>query len=257
MKNHPLFNANETTSARQNIDISYINITQFETGRRITLTNQWAPEELLTWEQLYEAVGNVPGHFELVARDSRGKVVDREQVRLKPPGSQFEARPINGQAPPASMPESASSPAIPASVDPMTAMMMIMQQNNQQLRQDAISREANQSQLMLGIMQANVNLTTGLIQGLSGFVKPPELPSVDRSTEAFLKGAEAISGLMAGVRDAAGGGQPGAPQEPQGPPLDWTQVSKNILDSLKQVADIARATAGKELPIIPPGGPTE
>lgn len=260
MKNHPLFNANETTAARQNIDISYINITQFETGRRITLTNQWAPEELLTWEQLYEAVGSQPGHFELTGRDARGKVVDREQVRLKTPGQQFaEARPpTNGQQQaPNLQPQPQAVPDMPPNVDPMTALIWMLRQDAAQQREDARLRQTETSQMMLGIVKANVDLTTGLITGLSGFVRPPQPDGSQVAVEAFLKGADALSGLMAGVRDASGqAGQPGVPIEPKGPPLDWQQVSKNILESLKQVADIARATAGKE-PIIPPGGPTE
>ena len=270
MKDHPLFNDDPNDIERRERDIGFINIVEFDGSKKTTLPNQWEPEELQTAEDVYNAVGG-PGRFELVGRDVKTKrVVDRCLIILKAKNGTNAAQPPAPAAQPEERPRSSASQpviqaggmVIPAGMDPSLAMVLslVASQNQQSQAMLAAQREDNknymaqQVQLMLGMTNANTQLVTGLVSGLTqAFSGRPgqQGGGSDNAAEAFIKGVETMVQLHAGMKE---GEQDGKPAEPN----NWTQISQNIVESIRGIRDVAQftnAAAGAVAPQVPPAGP--
>lgn len=257
MKDHPLFNDDENDIERRARDIGFINIHEFKGGKRVTLPQQYEPEELTTAECVFNAVGY--GRFELVGRDSQTKrVVDRVLINLDPPKG--EAAPPKRADPPASPPPAAAAPApfpamqvggmvVPANMDPSLAMFLAMATNQTQMlaqmlvaqREDSKIAMASNVQLMLGMSENTTRLITGLAGALGG--RPNGGP--EGAAEAFIKGVETMGSLMQGVKEGNA--------ETEGKPTDWGEIAKSVVESVKTIRDISQMSATGAPPVVPPG----
>jgi hypothetical protein len=273
VKDHPLFNDDPNDIERRERNIGFINIVEFDGSKKTTLPNQWEPEELQTAEDVYNAVGG-PGRFELVGRDTNTKrVVDRCMIILKAKNGANAAAPAAPAAPREEPRSSTAQPmmtaggmTIPSGMDPSLAMVLslVAAQNQQSAAMLAAQREDNktymsqQVQLMLGMTNANTQLVTGLVTGLSqAFGNRPAPGGSDSAAEAFIKGVETMVSLHAGIKEGE--------EEKNGPTPknDWTQISANIVESIKGIRDVAQATnavtsvaaGGNGAGQMPPAGP--
>lgn len=269
MINHPLFNLEGEDSKK---DIVFINIRRFLPGNKIeTLTNQWEPEQLQTPLDVFEAVGGVEGSYELIGRGGKQQVLARERITIKAP---------TGYIPPAPPPQQPQQPqqatmgpavpmmqagglAIPANMDPNTAMIIsMMAMNNQQANaqllaqrqdaaaanQNAIAQSQNMMQMMLGMQQNTTALMTGMFGALAPVLgnRPAGTEGSEAAKSGFLQGIEIMAALKQGVDEAAG---------KQGT-VDWATVSSNIMQGLKSLGEIVKTTAGTPgQPKVPPGAP--
>jgi len=270
MIDHPLFNfENPDDAEKRKRNIAYINIMYCEPGKKkITLTNQWEPEELLTPAQVLEAVGGVEGTYELIGRGPKHSVVDRQYLTLGVPKG--AARPAQAAAPPAaanapspsgvfSTPMQAGGLLIPSNMDPTTAMIIsMMALQNQQNAQNAAAQQQQaqfQMQQIVTMMGASQASTTSLIGTLATAFAPVLASHAGAPTAApgsseagFLKGIEIMAALKEGVDQAKNGaGQ-----------ADWGTITSNVLKSFQSLAEVAKTTASAApppAPVVPPGGP--
>lgn len=278
MINHPLFNLEtddldpKRAQEKRGRDIVYVNIRQLNGGKWSSLTNQWAPEELLTVGALYEAVGNVDGQYELIGRGHKNEVIDRQMHVLKGPrGSAAQAAPAPAPAapsgPPAMVPMQAGSLVIPANMDPNMAMvismMTLQSQQNQQAQQAQLAQAQRsaelqmqqqqfQSQQATAQHQANMQMLTGLATvivpaltthaaGGAGGAGGAEI-----AQQAFLKGVETLLDFKKGVDESTSGGK-----------TDWNVISANIANGFKSLSEVVKTTVGPTTPappVVPPGG---
>lgn len=270
MKDHPLFNEDPNDTERRSREIDFINIYQFVNGKRTAISSEWEAEQLQTIADVFEAVGE--GNFELVGRENqRKRVVDRVLVNIKAPrgaaptpsqSSRSDASNPAAQQPPAA----AASPgiptmqigamAIPAGMDPTTAMMLALfhtseQRNAAQLqaqREDSRLYIQQQTNLMIEFSKANASLLGSLVSGLAQFAGhgPAASPGVTEiAANSFIKGVEVITDLKAGIAEGSGA---------QSAPTDWSTVSANIVQGLRTLKDVAAVANAP--PGVPPGVPT-
>jgi hypothetical protein len=266
MQNHPLFNS-DNDPERAKFDIEYINIRRFTgSGKSEMLTNQWDPEQLQTPLDVFNAVGQVEGRYELIGRNRQNRVVDRETITIKAPvGFQAPAAP---EAPQPQTTPTAPSPhqavpvmqaggmLIPSTMDPNMAMMISMMtlQNQQMQAQMNAARQDSQaaSQAMMQLFVATQNNSSSLmataIQALAPLLaqRPATVAGGGAETEnGFLKGIEVMAAIKEGID---GAGKPGSM-------TDWAAVSQNIVGGLKALSDITRNSgviAGGNVPPVPP-----
>jgi hypothetical protein len=268
MIDHPLFNSdNPDDKERRKVNIAYINIRSCEPGKKkVTLTNQWEPEELQTPSDVLEAVGNVEGTYELVGRGTKNQVIDTQMITLravKSPAQTAAAAAAAAMAaaaiqqPPA-QPQVPQPPAlplmqaggivIPSNMDPTMAMIISMMAFNSQ-------QQAAASQLMMQVMQHNGTQLTTLIGTLATAFAPVlaghgngGAGAAPGATESgFLKGIEIMAALKEGVDGATKQGT-----------TDWGAVTNNVMNAFQSLAQVAKATAGAPAPaapVVPPGGP--
>jgi hypothetical protein len=265
MIDHPLFVDDESSDEKRSRDIGYINIYQFENGRRVALTDQWDPDQLQTVADIYNAVG--AGHFELVGRHAKShKIVDRAIHIVKAPRG-AETGPTTSRVEQQSQQSQQSQPQpmapptmqiggmqIPPGTDPQTAMILAMMHTTsaqnalqlQAMREDARFHGEQLTQLMLGFTQANGQMVTGLAQAFSGRANGQGTDG--GAAEGFIKGVETMANLAAGMREGGG-------DEPK--PTAWGDVTKNIAESLRAMSELAKVTAtgGAPPPVVPPGEP--
>lgn len=272
MENHPLFNTNK--------DIAFINI-RHATGANKweTLTDQWQPEQIQTPLDLFEAVGQVEGRYEIVGRGKNNGCVERVEMNIKAPIG-FHPNPQQQQAipTPQAQQQQGGSPGmmtapggllIPANIDPSMAMVISMmalgsQQNaaNQQQMQQMMQHSSTQLVTMMQAnqqaqMQASQN-TMQLVGQIASTVVPAilnrggagaDVAGAQGAAEAgFIKGVEVLAAMREGVDRAQNAG--GA--------VDWAAVSGNIVQGLKALSDVAKAAspnAPAAPPVVPPGGP--
>lgn len=262
MINHPLFNEDDDNEERASRDIGYINIRQFEGSRGVMLTGQWEPDELMTHDDVYNAVG--VGHFELIGRHSRTKkIVDRVLITIKiprAPGSPAEPeqraapRPQFEQQPAIPMPPAmqAGTISIPPGMDPQTVLMVLNQQAQmaqlQAQREDSRFHSESQTRLMIGLTQSMAQMTTGLAAALGGRAAPAESTGAG-VVDGFLKGIEIMADLKAGMKEG---------EEAAEKPSDWGQITANIAEGIRNIAQVAKIAnvVTPVDPIVPPGVPT-
>lgn len=258
MKAHPLFCDDENDIDRLAQDIEFINIIRLQGGKRIGLPNQWEPEQLQSLQDVYDAVGG-PGDYELIGRDKKMRIVLRERINLEAPKGYERpaqpATPINGNAVPPMPPlpvqpgvpmMNLGSIQIPAGVDPHIAMMMfnaqLAQIDKDQARGDARAHEVQ----MVQMFTAFSNNQTALVTGLVGALANRGSPTGENAADTFIKGVDVAVQLVAGMKE----GTNIAPPE-QTP--TWAETTKNIVESLKVVKDIASlGNSAPGAPIIPP-----
>jgi hypothetical protein len=287
MKNHPLFNDatddSPTSVDRAKREIVFINIQQILPGnKRITLTNQWEAEQLLTPLDVFEAVGSMEGEYELKARGERNQIVDsmrlnvRAPIGWKPPiGHPLYGKENQPQAPPApapaptgpatAVPMQAGGLIIPANMDPMMAMIVSMMALNSQRDQAASAQQMQMAQFQMQqmvamnaasgqqIISSNANMTN-LIGTLATAFAPVfanrggVVGSESGAETGFVKGIEIMAALKEGVDSASKAGQ-----------TDWAVFAQHVAAGIKGLADVAKATAPVAAPagpVVPPGGPT-
>jgi hypothetical protein len=266
MIDHPLFNGDNPDDAKKRkLNIAYINIRVCEPGKKkVTLTNQWEPEELLTPADVLEAVGGNYGAYELIGRGVNHQVVDTQMIVLGAPKGYVPpapaAAPTNGQpATPSTPMMQAGGLLIPANMDPTTAMiisMMAVQMQQSAASADRQDRQAQFAQQQLTTLMTGMAASqSGLVTGLVGAFAPalisrggsPGDPTASSNAEAgFLKGIEIMAAMKAGLDEAGSGGK-----------TDWATVTTNIMQSVKSLAEVAKATAAAPAPapVVPPGGP--
>jgi hypothetical protein len=251
MIDHPLFNfedPDDTEKRKRNI--AYINIMACEPGKKkITLTNQWEPEELQTPADVLEAVGGVYGTYELIGRGTKHQIMDRQMISLgAPKGHVPPPPPAPAQPPPPPVVTMAQAPTmqasgiiIPSTMDPNVAMvisMMAMQNQNAQFNAQ------NQTAMITGLATAFAPVIGAALSrpGVAG------APGSQQAAESgFLKGIEVMAALKEGVDSAN-----------KGPATDWGTVSGQIAQAVKGLVEVARTTAGTPAPaapVVPPGGP--
>ena len=286
MKNHPLFNDSTDDSStaieRQKKEICYINIQQIMPGnKRITLTNQWEAEQLVTPLDVFQAIGEMEGDYELIGRGNHNQIVDRARINVRAPigWRPGVGHPLYGkqqeQPPPAQAPAPVGAPAgpmmtapggllIPANMDPNVAMMISMMALNSQRdaenarqQQQAFQFQSQQmmqiSQQNLQMMQASQQNTTNLIGSLVSNLAPLLAArsggggSESGAETGFVKGVEVMAALKEGVDSAVNKGQ-----------TDWAQVAQHVSTGIRGLAEIAKQTApaaAPAAPVVPPGGP--
>ena len=252
MIDHPLFNSdNPEDVEKRKRNICYINIMVCEPGKKkVTLTNQWEPEELQTPADILEAVGGVGGTYELIGRGQKHQIIDRAMFTLKGPKDHAPPAPAQAQAQPATPPAVTMAPAptmqaqgiiIPSNMDPNVAMvisMMAMQNQNAQFNAQ------NQTAMITGLATAFAPVIGAAMSrpGMAG------APGSQGAAEAgFLKGIE----IMAAVRE-------GMDSANKGPATDWGSFSANVVQAVKGLVEVARTTSGSPAPaapVVPPGGP--
>lgn len=262
MKDHPLFNDDPDNHDRRSRDIGYINIVKYNGTRKQALPNQFEPEAIMTIDDVYQQVG--AGRFELIGRDSIKKyIVDRVMLEItdadgnmpnvvtaaqnaqqpaapQQPQQQYQ-QPAAPQAFPPIPTAQGSGISIPAGTDPNTALLLVFMQiqseNQKMAREDARA----QAQLQMQLATNNMQTMATLVTAMSGRAAPT---GADSSAESLLKGVELMSNLYAGMNEGGvGGGKP---------PVNWGEVSMNIAQSIKGIADLAKATSGGSGPVIPP-----
>jgi hypothetical protein len=271
MQNHPLFNTDK--------NIEFLNI-RHATGSNKwdTLTDQWQPEQIQTPLDLFEAVGQVEGRYELIGRGKNHAVVERVELNIKAPIG-FCANPQQQAVPtPQAQQQQSGSPGmmtapggllIPANIDPSMAMVISMmalgsQQSaaNQQQMQQMMQHSSTQLVTMMQAnqqaqMQASQN-TMQLVGQIASTVVPAlmnrgvggDVAGAQGAAEAgFIKGVEVLAAMREGVDKATSAGT-----------TDWSAVSANIMQGLRSLSEIAKATAAPAPaaapPVVPPGGPT-
>jgi len=269
MINHPLFNFdNDDDEEKRRKNIAYINVLYCEPGKKkVALTNQWEPEEIQTPAQLLEAVGRVEGTYELIGRNTRHGIVDRQFITLRAPegSNRGPVPPTPGPMPPPAAPAAAAHPTmqaggivIPTNMDPTMAMVVSLiaaqgqQANAQADRQERASQFNMQmmTQMMTGFQTAQTGLMGTLATAFAPILASRGgAPGSSADTESgFLKGIEVMAALKEGVESANGGGEK----------TDWSTVTTNIVKSVQALAEVAKTTAPATpvQPIVPPGGPT-
>lgn len=266
MLNHPLFNS-DSDPERAKLDIDYINVRRFVGGGKSEmLTNQWDPEQLQTPLDVFNAVGQIEGRYELIGRNRQNRIVDREVINIKAPlGFQGTRPPEVPQAQSApSVPTAQSVPVmsaggllIPATMDPNMAMMISMmtmqsqqtQAMMQQARQDAQNASNQLMQMFLAMQQNSSGTMQAAITAFAPLLAQRAAGGENSAgtQEGFLKGIEIMAAIKEGIDGAS---KPGAA-------TDWGTVSQNIVGGLKSLADIAKASASSgptpAIPSIPPG----
>lgn len=267
MINHPLFLIDdETDEKRRSADVKYINIMHVQQGKKpVTLTNQWEPEQLQTPLDVFEAVGEVEGTYELIGRGAKHNILVRQTLNIKapkdwkPPPKQEPSQP----AAPAPASTVAATPMmqagnllIPANMDPMVAMVISLiaaqgQQAQAQLQRADQNSQFQTTQIATMMAQMNSNQTqlmTGMFTALAPLLGGHANASAGGSTQdGFLKGIEIMAALKEGL-DA--GNKAGA--------TDWSAVAQHISSAIGSLAQVARETnnAGTpRAPHVPPGGP--
>lgn len=264
MKNHPLFGVDDAEDAPiREKDIRYINIMVVEPGKKkVTLTNQWEPEELLTPMQVLEAVGGVEGTYELIGRGHNHQILGRQYITLKAPKGYVP--PFAPPAPPA--PAEAQPTAtvaggvmqmpggiiIPSNMDPNMAMIISMIAAQGTQAQAAAERQERAAQFTMQMQSQSQDRTMQMIVGLATAIVPaitsrPGAVGVDtgHSEAGFLKGIEVMAALKEGVDGANKGGA-----------TDWGTVATQVAQAVQGLASVAKATApAAAAPVVPPGGP--
>jgi hypothetical protein len=251
MKDHPLFCDDDSENAGK--DIRFINAVKFIGNKRMSLSDQWEPQDLMTIQQVYDAIG--PGDFELVGRDATGKAVARARIAMEPkkgeppqmPKEPTPAAPVAPSPAPANVMQFGAT-SIPVGSDPTTAF-----QNNAQ--NAAAQREDSRHQLAMTVQmfgefsKAQVNLVNGMFAALAGSQRGTGDVG-ERAVDLVLKGVELATGLREGAEDA----KVKPPEEPQEKPMDWTATTQNVVESLKVVRDIASlgGIGSGSSPVIPP-----
>lgn len=282
MKNHPLFNDETDDSPeavrRRDREIVFINIQQILPGnKRITLTNQWEAEQLQSPLDVFEAVGQMEGEYELKARGTRNQIVDAVRLNVRAPigwtppvghplygkQQQQHEQPQPAPAPvsaaqPTSVPMQAGGLIIPANMDPNMAMIVSMMALNSQRDQENARQNMQmaqfQMQQMVAMMGASSNTMTTLIGTLATAFAPvlASRPGAVGGSETgaetgFVKGIEVMAALKEGVDSATKAGQ-----------TDWSQFAAHVAAGIKGLAEVAKATApasAPAAPVVPPGGP--
>ncbi|OHB67436.1 MAG: hypothetical protein A2V70_03770 [Planctomycetes bacterium RBG_13_63_9] len=266
MKNHPLFGVDDAEDAPiRDKDIRYINIMVVEPGKKkVTLTNQWEPEELLTPMQVLEAVGGIEGTYELIGRGHNHQILGRQYITLKAPKGY-----VPPFAPPAAPLPSAEPPVtvhpggvmtmpggivIPANMDPNMAMIISMISAQGTQAQAAAERQERAAQFTMQMQSQSQDRTMQMIVGLATALAPviagrPSAGGIDAGhTEAgFLKGIEIMAALREGVDGANKAGV-----------TDWGTVATQVAQAVQGLATVAKATAvpaAAAAPVVPPGGP--
>lgn len=263
MLNHPLFNT-ESDPDRARLDIDYINIRRFVgNGKSQMLTNQWDPEQLQTPLDVFNAVGQIEGRYELIGRNRQNRIVDREMLNITAPiGFQAPPKPpevpqpsaVPGVPTPQAVPMmSAGGLLIPSTMDPNMAMMISMmtlqsqqtQAMMQQSRQDAQNASNQLMQMFLAMQNNSSSVMQTAITALGPLLanRGAGGEASGGTQEGFLKGIEIMAAIKEGIDGA---------QKP-GVATDWAAVSQNIVGGIKSLAEIAKATStAAPTPMVPP-----
>ncbi len=271
MKAHPLFERADGDTENADRDIEIIQIRAFPKGEKsFMFANQWDPEQLLTPQDLLNAVGE--GEFELIGRGG-GRVVDRAKISVRRAGNQEQYRdPVPPAAPPAAPPSPAPNGIpmlqvggmqIPPNVDPTMVLIlgMIQAQQASAERNAATQREDSKfysqqlSTMMIENQRTLAQMVTGLTSALAGRAGGGDGGG---AADGFIKGVETMVSLTEGMREGSG--------KTEAPKTDFGEVVKNIATSLGTIKDLAHianpSSASVASPVaadaeavIPPGEP--
>lgn len=203
---HPLFPLDDSEAEVPAV-VATIHVRRFEGGDWQTVPAAFAPDQLTSWQQVWQEWGG--GKYELVARDSHGRITARVTSVL--PGEQLPLVPKR-EAPPgphAPAPLPAASGGLSGNGDVMALLIQVLvgqQQQSQQMMLAFLERTDRAAQAQSQSMAQMYSTTSQLMGGM--FSKMAEGKEAGRPEEVFMRGIETANALRAGAgapQDGGGG----------------------------------------------------